>query len=424
MFESVHLYSVVYLIGSALCAMTVFLGWFRRNSRGGWAFLGLMGACAVWTGAAAVESVVPGQSQKILWSQIEYLGLANISVCLLQFVISYTHQGRVLGLGLRALLWSLPIVSLIVVWTNGWHHLHWSGFSYGPAGEEVLIYHRGPFFWVVIGYTYLLSAVAYGFLMRAYRLSDTAIRRQYGLFMLSCLFPLGTGLLYIAGQELVRGIDVSPLGFSVAGLMIAWNLLRLRLLDLVPIGRATLVEQMPDGMIVFDTQGRLVDINAAAGRILENAGAIKDAEALLRSNAAFTPLYLAEHAARAELSVGDSRVVDARMVPLYGRRGRLEGRLFLLRDITERVTAERERERMITELTQALAQIKTLRDLLPICCSCKKIRNDKGYWQQLESYISENAGVAFSHGLCPECAGSLYPDLSPAHAEPPPDCRA
>jgi len=178
------------------------------------------------------------------------------------------------------------------------------------------------------------------------------------------------------------------------------------------------VEQMPDGMIVFDTQGRLVDINAAAGRILENAGAIKDAEALLRSNAAFTPLYLAEHAARAELSVGESRVVDARMVPLYGRRGRLEGRLFLLRDITERVTAERERERMITELTQALAQIKTLRDLLPICCACKKIRNDKGYWQQLESYISENAGVAFSHGLCPECAGSLYPDLIPASGVP------
>ena len=72
--------------------------------------------------------------------------------------------------------------------------------------------------------------------------------------------------------------------------------------------------------------------------------------------------------------------------------------------------AEAEREKLIGELQSALASIKTLRGFLPICASCKKIRDDKGYWNQLESYIHEHTDVEFSHGICPECAKTLYPE--------------
>lgn len=64
-----------------------------------------------------------------------------------------------------------------------------------------------------------------------------------------------------------------------------------------------------------------------------------------------------------------------------------------------------------SELQAALARVKVLSGLLPICASCKKIRNDKGYWQQVEGYLQEHADVEFSHGICPECARKLYPDL-------------
>ena len=79
-------------------------------------------------------------------------------------------------------------------------------------------------------------------------------------------------------------------------------------------------------------------------------------------------------------------------------------------DITERKQAESDREKLIMELKQALSQIKTLSGLLPICSACKKIRDDKGYWNQIEFYISEHSGAEFSHGICPECAKKLYPD--------------
>ena len=69
------------------------------------------------------------------------------------------------------------------------------------------------------------------------------------------------------------------------------------------------------------------------------------------------------------------------------------------------------RERLILELQDALAQVKTLSGLLPICASCKKIRDDDGYWNQLEAYIQDHSEVVFSHGLCPECAKELYPEI-------------
>ena len=75
-----------------------------------------------------------------------------------------------------------------------------------------------------------------------------------------------------------------------------------------------------------------------------------------------------------------------------------------------RKQGEQERERLIRELQDALASIKTLRGLLPICASCKKIRDDKGYWNQLEEYVSARSEAAFTHGICTECARRLHPD--------------
>jgi uncharacterized membrane protein YhiD involved in acid resistance len=72
-------------------------------------------------------------------------------------------------------------------------------------------------------------------------------------------------------------------------------------------------------------------------------------------------------------------------------------------------TLSEDQQNLIAELQGALARIKTLRGMLPICASCKKVRDDKGYWSQIEAYISEHSEAEFSHGLCPECAQKLYP---------------
>jgi hypothetical protein len=80
-------------------------------------------------------------------------------------------------------------------------------------------------------------------------------------------------------------------------------------------------------------------------------------------------------------------------------------------EIEERKRAQVEKDNLIVELQEALKKVRTLSGLIPICSSCKKIRDDQGYWSQIESYIRTHSGAEFSHGICPECAKKLYPDL-------------
>jgi PAS domain S-box-containing protein len=88
--------------------------------------------------------------------------------------------------------------------------------------------------------------------------------------------------------------------------------------------------------------------------------------------------------------------------------------LEMMEDITSQKLAEEEREHLILDLKDALARIKTLTGMLPICASCKKIRDDKGYWNQLEQYISEHSDVLFSHCLCPDCAKKEFKKVEDA----------
>lgn len=91
--------------------------------------------------------------------------------------------------------------------------------------------------------------------------------------------------------------------------------------------------------------------------------------------------------------------------------GRVVAAVTAFSDITERKKAEREREKLVKELQDALAKVKQLSGMLPICASCKKIRDDKGYWNQIEVYIRDHSEAEFTHGLCPECAKKAYKEL-------------
>jgi PAS domain S-box-containing protein len=81
-------------------------------------------------------------------------------------------------------------------------------------------------------------------------------------------------------------------------------------------------------------------------------------------------------------------------------------------DITALKNAEQEKEKLIIDLQNALSKVKTLKGLLPMCANCQKIRDDQGYWQRVEKYISDHTEADFTHGICPECARKLYPQYT------------
>jgi PAS domain S-box-containing protein len=101
-------------------------------------------------------------------------------------------------------------------------------------------------------------------------------------------------------------------------------------------------------------------------------------------------------------------------VEAYGTRTVYQGQpavIGTVLDISERKLAEEERDLLIIDHLEALSRIKTLSGLLPICAACKRIRDDKGYWSQIETYISKHSDALFSHGICPDCAKNMYPKI-------------
>jgi PAS domain-containing protein len=102
-------------------------------------------------------------------------------------------------------------------------------------------------------------------------------------------------------------------------------------------------------------------------------------------------------------------IVTAR--PFLDSKNKMAGIIESFQDITERKKLEDEKAGLIAQLQSSLEKVKLLSGFIPICASCKKIRDDKGYWNQIETYIRDHSEAEFSHGICPECANKLYPDL-------------
>ncbi len=109
---------------------------------------------------------------------------------------------------------------------------------------------------------------------------------------------------------------------------------------------------------------------------------------------------------------------------LYDDMGSFRGAVSSGVDITERKLIEAEREKVVNDLQEALAKVRLLSGFLPICSVCKKIRDDQGYWQQIEAYIRDHSEAEFSHSYCPECAKRLYPEAFAGDEDPDPTSGA
>ena len=172
-----------------------------------------------------------------------------------------------------------------------------------------------------------------------------------------------------------------------------------------------LFQYNPAIIVVVDRECRVIKSNMAkkkAGGRLPNIG-----DVMYRDYASHHSIDMYHHLVDA-ISSGTIRRFDE--LPYKNRILSItiapfpQGAIIISEDITDRKKAERDRITLIEDLRRALDEVETLRGLLPICASCKKIRDDKGYWNHIEVYISSHAHVDFTHTMCPECIRHFYPD--------------
>jgi PAS domain S-box-containing protein len=182
-----------------------------------------------------------------------------------------------------------------------------------------------------------------------------------------------------------------------------------------------LLKAIPDPVIVYDTQQKITYINEAFELIY--GWTSKD---LLGGTIDFVPtdeVAKTKEAWRRTLNgekvffetkrkTKTGRILDIQMKTaiVNDQNDKHTASIVIHRDVTILKQTENEREHLIGVLEKALSEVKTLSGLLPICASCKKVRDDKGYWNQIELYIQRNSDAKFSHGMCPECSDDFYGD--------------
>jgi PAS domain S-box-containing protein len=362
-----------------------------------------------------METTSTDAYHRYLWDSICFVGLCNVPPLFLVFSLQYTDSRWPLSLSMLAVFWSIPVATIILAFTNSLHHLIWTGFTAGPvSGTNTVIYHHGPWYFIALVWLLGLSLIASSNILRVAIMAARLYILQSIVMVTSVVAPVVGLLLYSLPNGPVPGLDTISIGFAVSAILMVAASNRTHFMDIIPRARKTLVERMSQGIIVVDASDRIIDVNSAA-RYFSRA----DSSVIGKKLADLLPSLssLSSRTAEAQTlminSPHDERMTLEVSISPFSRRKRAgqAGRILFLRDVTERVRAEKERERLLAELRDALANVKKLSGLLPICASCKKIRDDKGYWHQVENYMKARAEVEFSHGLCPECLARVYPEL-------------
>lgn len=167
--------------------------------------------------------------------------------------------------------------------------------------------------------------------------------------------------------------------------------------------RALALDTLGEAIVVLDARGRLRLANRAARELLGDTLDTPDALArLLRAE-----LAGGGEAWQKTIQLGP-KWLEARADPVLNGWGERAGRVLRIADVTVIRAQAAERARLVTELQRALGDVMSLRGLLPICPDCKRVRDDQGYWLQVEGYLGKAAQMSFTHSICPDCYDKLY----------------
>lgn len=260
------LYATLLLIAALSTMIIAVIVWQRRENPSARVLLWLTVAMVWWDLTYAFHWMGLAQPAKFFWLDATYAGVVLVPTLFLIFILYFTNQSHWLKHRLVWLLLLEPIATLAALWTDPYHNLFFGGFRQAESGA---ILNGGPFYWINIIYSFGLVFIGYLVLLLKFRKETALYRLQAGSILVGATFPWLFVTIGIAGISPFKNLDLTPFGFTFTSVAFTIGLLRYRLLDVIPLARDLLVENLRDGIMVLDSSNRIVDFNPTLATILK-----------------------------------------------------------------------------------------------------------------------------------------------------------
>jgi len=337
---------IALVVGSALLALAVGLAALRRRPDPMAVPLALLMAAAVsWAVPHAISMAATGEAATLFWERMRYPATVLSPIAYFGFSVAYAGYDRWLSRRRLALLSAVPFVTVVLVWTNPFHGLFWASVSVTPVGGVTIVESvPGPWYWINLAYLYTVTLASLFVLGYTVVRSGPIYRKQAGLMFVGGAVPLSTNAVVNFGVGPAPMVDLTTSAMAVTGVTFALALFHFDLLEIRPVARDRLLEELADGVVVIGPEGRIRDFNRVADRVLGGLTVDQPADEVLPTDIAPDGGEIA-----AEVD-GRRRLFRTRSTPLVDGRGEETGRIVYLNDTTEIV----EREQRISVLNRVL----------------------------------------------------------------------
>jgi diguanylate cyclase (GGDEF)-like protein/PAS domain S-box-containing protein len=357
-----------YFLSALICAWVGYLAWNRRSVPGARLLAGVAWSETIWALGFLFQLAATSLSTKLFWNNVQFIGAVGAPLAYLGFALEYDHPSP----NSRRLTWKLllplAVVMLLYIWSDGWHH-QFRGIPYLAAGTpfNVLIFGDSYGFGFYTIYAYTLISLTTLLLIVRYLTATRLYRLQVGILMLGILFPWVTSVITALELVPVKLHEITPITFGISNLIIAWALFRYLLLDILPVARDYLIENMHEGVIVLDSAFRIVDLNPAAQAIFNMPARIavgQKADTCLPIEPGFFEDICQEGTHTTEISLVRDNLESPYEVQLSNmQHPRVPSTIFLvqIRDITQRRAYEETLRQMA--ITDPLTGINNRRQI-------------------------------------------------------------
>ena len=244
----------------------------RPRAPGRMSLLAMLVMLAVWNFSYALITLSTSLEAKLLWLKIENIGILTVPIFWFFFALRYNRLDGWLNRYTASLFFIIPAISLLFLFSTQWFHLYYASVRQVPEGGGPLMIERGPWYVVAALYAYLVSLAAIVLLIRRALQHRNIYRRQMYVLIAAVLIPTLVNVAYQLAlsflPESALHIDLTPISFMISAVLIVIGVFGLRIFDLIPIARHSVLEHIPEMVFVVNAHDVVVDANTIAQKTL------------------------------------------------------------------------------------------------------------------------------------------------------------